>query len=417
MSFTEAFQSRTGVSLASIPMFVLVGVLMVMCSVPLYFEELLESSRPPALPPFVELHEALVGVTQQIQSATRTLAFSGGLIVLAQASLLLIALIPLAGLIRSNREGDWEPLQTAALALLAGLASFPALAWIARAVLWLFSLPQAFGSWMANLMQPLQPAVGIIVTGLFIISVVVVFLVWLPAGLRLLRQIAVKRLALAVAATVASILLVYGVLSVRSTPLAREALVLVGSAGTWLATTLSALIGWTVGAVAATLGVCLAIALLAQIGVALWKPLAKSSSAGYRRSSTADLAAGAGVALSIVLTATAVNPTFNAWFAEVTQGVAWGRPFEALSASWNALLPDAYRALLAGVFRGFTGFPEFAVIAASCLIGNLSLSYSDQIREKDGIGGVATLAVARTTVAVTVAIPLLIVMGVVQRDG
>lgn len=85
----------------------------------------------------------------------------------------------------------------------------------------------------------------------------------------------------------------------------------------------------------------------------------------------------------------------------------WGR--RGVAASWRRWRRHRrpYVEPLSGALRGFTGFPEFVVLALSCFVGVLALAFGRQAHVDDGTGAIMTFTVARTILALVMVVPLL----------
>lgn len=110
----------------------------------------------------------------------------------------------------------------------------------------------------------------------------------------------------------------------------------------------------------------------------------------------------------MILLAATVRPTYEAWLGNsIAQGEV-GAWLSWIPTSFGPLVPDAYADSLAQALQGFTGFPEFALLALTFLVGSIAMAFRSHEQEDDGSGSIITFAVARTIIAFLVVIPLLL---------
>lgn len=188
---------------------------------------------------------------------------------------------------------------------------------------------------------------------------------------------------------------------------ASTALAWGGTALTWLGVWLFRI---AVGAVL----VLLALGIVSQVGTTFWLPFKGAWSAGRASNSNADFAAGAGVALSVILAAASFNPGFNAWLSAQLQSLPLNPTFAVDFHGW---FPAASIQPWTDLFESFSGFPEFGLIVVTLLVGIVSLAFGGQGDYREtGPMAVATAAIARVTTTLLLTLIILYVMSKLRDE-
>jgi len=118
-----------------------------------------------------------------------------------------------------------------------------------------------------------------------------------------------------------------------------------------------------------------AVGTLGQAGRTVYLPFTSAFKAGRDQGRCADLAAGSGVTMSLVLTAAVVDDPFHQTFADIwsTTPVVSSLPLPING--FGALLPDAAEAILTPAFTGYLSFVDVAVLVLVTALGTLSLLF------------------------------------------
>lgn len=190
---------------------------------------------------------------------------------------------------------------------------------------------------------------------------------------------------------------------------ASTALAWGGTALTWLGVWLFRI---AIGAVL----VFLALGIVSQVGTTFWLPVKGAWSAGRASNSNADFAAGAGVALSVILAAaSSFNPGFNAWLSAQLQSLPLNPTFALDFHGW---FPAASIQPWTELFESSSGFPEFGLIVVTLLVGIVSLAFGGQGDYREtGPMAVATASIARVTTTLLLTLIILYDVQARQRLG
>jgi hypothetical protein len=404
------FKRRTGVVPAAIPILAALGVVLIVMTVPAVFLEPHEWADVPVLR---ELWQMLGEAAQWFTGLYNQPGFKSSLTIAANVTLWAVLAMPVAAILRATREESLEPLASTMLALGLGILSLPAILWgwqlvqlVIDVVFNVFSWLDQVGQWFREWIGSLGWWVAFIL--LAILLVAVVYGVVVNAG--------VRRWALRLGIVAAVMYVLFVLLDIHEAELFQ-------TLGEWLAAGWSAFVAgvaWVaiflLKIVIWILIVSLAIALLAQFGANFWLPLTAAFGAGGRQSRTVDLAAGSGVALSIVLTAATVNIDFRTWLGVVLSESVLGPYLTWIHTTFGSLIPADSTLVLIDLFESFSGFPEFFFVAIACVVGNVSLTFGARKRSIDGIGHIITFATARTIMAVLLVLPALIAIKVLSDE-
>lgn len=410
-------RSNLGVQPPAIPLLVAGGIIAWVATVPGYFVSGAAWLNNPTLG---LLRSPLRGLGKAFVSLYASELFSYVMPRAAGFSIILLVSMPFVSLVSAVRAGSWEPFLTVVATLLTSLFSLPILAWAFLILRWVWGVLSAIYAWLGSISSWASQGFSSI-SGLLVKMVLILIgIVWIVA---LFRSSAARKWTLFLA-----VLLGIGWLVVTKFHIQDMQFMIM--LRDWVSTgwgAVASALGWLVGAVvwlfAWALKILLVLAvlvavvgLLAQIGSTYWTPFVSAWTAGGRRSKTADFVAGSGVAMSVVLTAAVAHPSFGDWLTGSAGVMPGAGVVDGLVAIYSHIFPNELMPVASEVLRGVSGFPEFAVVAFSCLIGALSLILTSGHREDDGVGSVATFAFARTAIAVAVVIPVILLLWFYSRD-
>lgn len=317
---------------------------------------------------------------------------------------LMIWLLIGAAAVRAIRSRSWSPLWTVGINLSLGIAAFPILSWIVQLVVWVTSIALRVQSWIANLLGSLQDALGAWAVSPVILAVIVgvaliALLVWSP-GARWVTG-----------ALVAAAGLGY---------LFRDALSgLLGPLGVWVSSAAEdiaaiaiAVVSWLLGALLFVIAWVLAAVVLAYLGSTMWTPLRDAARSGRHIDRFADVAAGVGVAVSTIITASAYNPDFARFLAETTKERAElpviGMLPNVADLSFARVMPPGFDEFFFMLFKGFNGTPDLLIVVVACAIGVMALAFTGgSYRPSKGQPTIVTLGFLQVIGAMVAAVVVL----------
>ncbi len=402
------FRLRTGVSLAGIPVYFLIGIVAILSTVP----SLVLGGR--WIPSTVPGWDWLAAVARTSAEVGASPTFAAALAMMAKVGLALFPLVPVAALLRALRAKSHEPLWTTTWSLLLGTVSVLLFSWLVQLGAWAIEIALLLFDWWSNLTtmvageRPLWLSIaGGVLGGAVILGIIVFGLIFLNEALGAKRLIG---WGIAVGVVIVAVLVLqrsgWGGLETAGAA-ASTALAWGGTALTWLGVWLFRI---AVGAVL----VLLALGIVSQVGTNFWLPFKGAWSAGRASNSNADFAAGAGVALSVILAAASFNPGFNAWLSAQLQSLPLNPTFALDFHGW---FPAASIQPWTDLFESFSGFPEFGLIVVTLFVGIVSLAFGGQGDYREtGPMAVATAAIARVTTTLLLTLIILYVLSKLRDE-
>lgn len=389
-------------ALGALPLLVLVGIIAIVATSPAFFASGPHAASLPILDPPFKALEALGTWFVGLYSSD---LFVNLLPKAAGMSMLMLATVPAASLVAAARAKTWEPTATVLATLAISVFSLPLLGWLIVLTKWIWGIAQSVVAWWSGLTSWTEERFAGVGSVAVKVVLVLTAIAWLYFAF---RSAEVRRWSLWAGLVALVLWLLLGWFHVQDTDAFLSIADWVSSAWSFVTTALGWLLIWVLKIVLAVLGSLILVGVLGQIGSTFWTPFTSAWTAGGRRAHTADFVAGSGVAASILLTAAAVNPAFREWLYLALEGVPGTGLVTDVVGVFSSVFPEALLPAASEFLRGVSGFPEFAVITLSCFIGSLSLLLSSGDREDDGLGGIATLAIARTLIAVALALPVLV---------
>ncbi|MCD0446306.1 alkaline shock response membrane anchor protein AmaP [Glycomyces sp. A-F 0318] len=359
--------------------YVLAGIVYTMASVPNLFTAL---ARIDIGPHALAVSLAFVrDIAQDWARAFTVASFSNAGRTCLQLALFALPTLWLAALVRSARARTWRPAQITVLASLVGLIGIPIATWIG----WLLYQAWRISVHVWDFIVWIMPWVARVFFWIGA-ALVVGFAIWgcyqLAMALTHNRQwVRVLVVALAVAAVAGAAVAGWLDGIINAIAIAWAGLV----AGIeWLvalvAPVLAAVFGFIGRAIVVILTVLLIVGALTasfgQMGRTVCLPFPAAVKAGAAHGKCADFAAGAGVAGSLLLTATVLEPTFNAWFTATWETTPVFEYLLAPTGIYGFLIPGSAEAFLRPAFNGFAPMLDVALLLLLTVIGAWSLLFA-----------------------------------------
>lgn len=366
--------------------YVLAGALYAMASIP---NLLVIIARIDSGPTYVDRSLAFLRDTAgQWADALTVASYSGTGRVCLQLALFALPLMWIAALIRTARVRSPRPIQITVLAGLLGLIGIPIATWIG----WLLWAAWRIAGYVMDFIAWIAPWVTRIFLWILVAVMVVaaiaavVYIGWILVRLILAltqgrRWIGVLLVAAAVAAVAGALAAGWldGLLAVIAHAFAVAWTGLVAGIE-WIVALVAPVFGF-IGRVIAAVAVFLVAAglftaLFGQIGRIVCLPVAAAVNAGATQGKCADLAAGVGVAGSVVATAAVLDPTFGHWFAVTWKVTPVFTHLPVPTGIYAFLIPDSAETLLRPAFTGFSSFLDVGLLLLLMVIGTFSLLFS-----------------------------------------
>jgi hypothetical protein len=299
---------------------------------------------------------------------------------MVQAGLLALPALSIAAMCRSARVSSWRPLLITVLAALGGLLCVPILSWLGEAavVAWRgASYVARFVAWLISWLIPI---------GLVVIAVALIV-----GALAVLYQIGryIQREHRWFATVLAILAIGVVLVAVR--------LGWLDSFAEWLGNIL-AIVGHWISAIAQWVGNILspiivviiriffvlvvflliigfAVAFFGQAGRTVFLPLISASGAGGAQGKCADLAAGAGVTISLMLTGAVLDPVFQPRFLSAWTTAPGFHHLPAPLHLYDFLLPGAAEGFIRPAFTGYVPTIDVGLLLVVAVIGVFSLLF------------------------------------------
>jgi hypothetical protein len=294
-----------------------------------------------------------------------------------KAILLGIPVLWAAALIRSLRAESHRPLVATVLASLSGILFLPAIGW--------FVAVATFLLWLAATVYAVVAAVARAITTFLVwISPVLAVLALLAAAVALWFLIAyihrrglwARAVLIACAVVGATAVLTLGLLDEFFGWIAH----LYGLLTDWLAHYVAPVIGWIVQGIGLVLVVGLAAFVLGLalcvVGRSVVLPLASASRSGSDQAKCVDLAAGAGITISVLLCAAATDPVFSQWLTALWAETPLIGSLPAPMDLYSLLLPDTTQHFLAESFTNYSPTVSGTLSLMIIALGGWSLLFS-----------------------------------------
>lgn len=302
-----------------------------------------------------------------------------------------------AALIRSIRAGSWQPTRTTLLHLIIGIVSFPVFLWVAQLFVWGGALLGAIANWIQMLLaNGVVRVLGFVVLGLAVLVALALLVYWAIQSVRA-RWLVVGILVASSGFYFARDL----ILPVVLPPLAA----VLGFVAT--------LLGWIFIVVFAIVLWVITILVLAYLGGTVVTPFRDAFKAGREPDRLADLAAGVGVAISVLIMAASYSTSgrgnFAALLAQASQLRAHfplGSLPTVLDLRFDKIIPPAFDPAMHTLFLGFNGVLDLLVVVLACALGFLVLAFTaGSLKDHPGSGPtIVTLAFFRVLLAFLVVV-------------
>ena len=337
--------------------------------------------------------DALAQVAASWAATFKALSYGGLGRVMLQAAMFSIPLLWLAAAGWSMRAKTWRPFTVAVIASLAGLVGVPVAMWLYWILRWLYGLFGILGgiigtvlTWIITIaiVAGIAAAIGF---GIYVVYAAVrdararsqtrssryaPYSAYPTArnyggssatsGRRRPAAATVTALAVAVLGVLAAVDLFGGGVVIGSLWDALAAAFL------WLLHGIGAVLSWVgrVLNIVANFVIVHVVVLLVcnQFGRLVCVPLRSATRAAIDEGKCADIAAGVGMASSLLLAAATFDPEFGAWFAGVWHQTPVVGSVPAPVGLWEAVLSDAAEGVLRPVFAGFAPFVDLAMMLA-----------------------------------------------------
>lgn len=414
-AFVAWWRSNLGFSPAATPLVIAAGLAFLMISLPQLFAELggtFSFEQP-------QLRWVIDHLAEWSQSWDESLRRAVGppySNYLVQGSFFVMPALVVASAIRAIRAGTRQPIALTVGGLAAGVLAIPAIAWIIEVIIVIVRVARSAAAWVSDAVAWLSGPATVALAATAALAVVAaigygLFIVasehWWPRVL--------------VVGVVASLVAGFAYLG-GAALLARFASSVAAAISTWSEKYVSPIIEWVV--VASFIGIvalavtCATVAVLGETGRTIYFSLTSATDAGAMAGRCADLAAGTGVAMSLMLTASVCDPEFRFIFTANWQDVSiLGKtPFPVF---WfDTLLPDLAEDYLAPAFVGYSPIIDSILLTTVGTLGALSLLLSTR-RWKGGDARLTRPVFLATVVAVATAIPLVLMALAVNHlaDG
>lgn len=392
---TEHYKRATGFSIAAVPLLFIVGLSLCVATVPKVFMDAPSSSGIISV-----LWTPLEVIATRVTELYESDLFVDSMPTLARWAFLSTFLLPMAAVVASIRAGSIEPIASLLLSLILGLLSLPAVAWLLRFATIIYGAYTNLSQRVSMIDPP--PLLRWVAVAVLILALLFALFFFIEGWIG--RTVVVVGLGATIALPLAS-----GVFSLGPISALAE---LLGGAWAWIAGVAGPLLRWALLAILGIAAAIIFLALVAQIGAWLLASLKAAWGSGARSSATADLGAGVGVALSVLLTAASVTPSFRNWLESILGQGLGGDLLQHVPTDISALYPTTYLEYLSDAFSSFSGFPEFALVLVACILGAMSLTVNPGGRRvQDGVGGLLTIAVGRVLLQLVIVAPLLLIMS------
>jgi hypothetical protein len=280
----------------------------------------------------------------------------------------------LASLVRSARARTWRPAQITVLASLLGLIGIPIAIWIG----WLLYQAWSISVHVWDFFARISPWIARVFLWIVVVAMVA-FAGWVcyrlfKALMHGRRWIGVLAIAVAVATVAGAVGAGWldGFIHVLSIGLAG----LVAGIE-WLVALVAPVLAAVFGFVARVVTVVMTVLVIAgvltgsfgQMGRTVCLPFPAAVKAGTAHGKCADFAAGAGVACSLLLTATVLEPAFNAWFSAIWRTTPVFDHLPAPTGIYGFLIPGSAEEFLRPAFSGFAPMVDVGLLLLLTVAG------------------------------------------------
>lgn len=299
-----------------------------------------------------------------------------------------------AALIRSIRARSWQPTRTTLLHLSIGIVSFPVFLWAAQLFIWGAALVGVIANWIQMLLaNGIVRVLGFVVLGLVILAALAFLVYWAT------QSVGARWLVVGLVVAGAGFYFARDLILPIVLPPLVAVLGFVATVLGWILIVLVAIVLWVI-----------TILVLAYLGGTVVTPFRDAFEAGREPDRLADLAAGVGVATSVLIMAASYSTSgrgnFAALLAQASQLRArfpLGSLPTVLDLRFDKIIPPAFDPAMHTLFLGFNGVLDLLVVALACALGLLVLAFTaGSLKDHPGQGPgptIVTLAFLRVLLA------------------
>ncbi|MEV6522267.1 hypothetical protein AB0M43_10025 [Longispora sp. NPDC051575] len=403
-----------GVHPAAVPFAMAVGLAFLLATVPSFFAFLARVVDVD----LALVHWPLEHLRQLAGSWNRAFggaAFAPYNTVATKGALLAVPVLWLAALVRSALVRTWQPLTVSAAAAVTGLIALPLVTWVSTIAVLLWRLGRLIVDLVTRFFHWIAPVLAWIVVAVLAVAVLFALYALVSFVLREHHVLGALLLLALGAVVVAGCALGWfdGILAWIAA--------VAHAVAVWLAKYVGPVIAWIVWAVvmlAVVLGVVGGVvAALGQVGRTVYVPFVSAFGAGRDAGCCADVAAGVGVTLSVVLTAAVTDPVFGSWFARTWADTPGIGALPPPTPGFELLLPDAAQRILASGFANYAPTVDVSLVVLLAGVGILSLLFQRRRWFNEHGARIARPVLLKVGLAIAVALPAVVLMILFSGDS
>jgi len=425
-SASRSFRERLGFHPGVTPLIMLLGLAFLMASVPTLFRVLANLDVGPGY--LRSSFSYLWDVSRRWSTVLSDESFGHIGRIALQAGLLVIPVIWLAALVRSAIVKTWRPFGVTVIATTLGAIGIPLVTWLGEvlAVVW------RIGGYIANFVLWLLPWVFRVLLWAAVAAVGIAIVAGLGYGLfQLVAYINREHRWLIVTFVVVVAAIIVGAIAAGwldgiLTWLGHALLAVghwIGGILRWLGAWIARIAGWIAAILRPIVAFVIRIfviatvfmfifgifvAVLGQTGRTVYLPVTSAFRAGRDQGKCIDLAAGVGVAISLMLTAAALDERFGSWFDSAWRSTPLIDHLPTPTAAYDFLLPSAAEGILRPAFAGYLPMVDLGLLVILAVIGTLSLLFGRADWTRDGNARIAVPILLAVGAAISVALILIV---------